>query len=301
GVLGIECDVMPATLYLKLTKLFGDFSIVDMSGIIFHQRMEKDESEIAAIRKACEIMDAGHHRVMETLVPGMTEIELAAEVEYAHRRAGHEGILAMRNFDFYISRGPLCSGDNLFKVSGFSNTITGVGASPAVPAGPSHRKINTGDLVIVDIPTCWKGYHSDQTRTYVLGDPSNEIRDLFQKLRMICDSAVSFLKDGVTSRELFETARKTAEELGVGEYFLGLDPRKGNFIGHGIGLDANEPPVLFDHSDFPLRKDYVLTIEIHLTHPDHGAVKLEDVVRVRENDCERLTLTPRELFGVQVH
>lgn len=151
GVLGLEMDVMPAALYLKLVKVFAAFSIQDVSGMIFQQRMEKDETEIAAIRKACEIMDAGHHRVMETLCPGMTEIELAAEVEYAHRRAGHEGVLSMRNFDFYISRGPLCSGDNLFKVSGFSNTITGIGMSPAVPAGPSGRKINPGDLVIVDI------------------------------------------------------------------------------------------------------------------------------------------------------
>lgn len=116
---------------------------------------------------------------------------------------------------------------------------------------------------------------------------------------MISDAAMAFLKDGVTSGQLFEVARKTAEELGVAEYFLGLDPRRGNFLGHGIGLDANEPPVLFSHSKEILRQNQVLTIEIHLTHPDHGAVKLEDVVRVRKDDCELLTLTPRELFVVQ--
>jgi len=229
----------------------------------------------------------------------MTELQLAAEVEYAHRREGHEGVLSMRNFDFYISRGPLSSGDNLFKVSGFADTITGIGLSAAVPAGPSHTRINNGDLIIIDIPTCYKGYHSDQTRTYFLGNPSHEVKELFKKLREISDQAILFLKEGVTCRELFESTYNKAKSLRVAEYFLGLPPRKGNFVGHGIGLDANEPPIIFHNSDFKLLKNFVLTIELHLTHPKYGAVKLEDVILVKENGCQILTITPRELFLVK--
>ena len=299
GKLGLELDVIPAELYLKIKNIFNNYELTDISKNILQQRMQKDEEEITAIRQSCRIMDAGHQRVLETLHPGMTEIQLAAEVEYAHRREGHEGILSMRHFDFYISRGPLSSGDNLFKVSGFANTITGIGLSSAVPAGPSATEINNGDLIIIDIPTCYKGYHCDQTRTYFLGDPPNEVKELFQKLRDISDQTIMFLKEGVTCREVFETAYSTSKSLGVAEYFLGLQPRKGNFVGHGIGLDANEPPIISHNSDVQLLRNFVLTIELHLTHPKHGAVKLEDVVLVKENGCDMLSITPRELFLVK--
>jgi len=298
GQLGLELDIIPAELFLKLMSIFSDFKPVNISEEIMVQRMKKDQEEIDLIRTACNIMKAGHQRVLEVLSEGMTELELAAEVEYAHRKAGHEGVLSMRNFDFYISRGPISSGENLFKVSGFSNTITGIGLSPAVPAGPSLRRIKNGDLVIIDIPTCYQGYHCDETRTYVLGKAGAEVTDLFKSLRDISDNVLAFLKDGIKCSEIFGIAYSCAGRLGVEDYFLGLAPRKGAFIGHGIGLDANEPPILFEKSDFVLRSNFVITIEIHLTHPEYGAVKLEDMVLIKENGCEILSVTERELFIV---
>lgn len=298
GRLGLELDAVPATLYLKMARAFAGFELADVSPQVLQQRMRKDPEEIEAIRRACGIMHAGHLRTLETLRPGMTELELAAEVEYAHRRGGHEGVLSMRNFDFYISRGPLSSGANLLEVSGFADTVTGVGLSPAVPAGPSHRVMAAGEVVIVDIPTCYQGYHCDQTRTYCLGEPRPQVRELFAKLLAVSDRTMDRLRAGVTCGELFEASLAAAREQGVEELFLGLEPRKGNFVGHGIGLDANEPPILSQGSDFPLLQDYALTIELHLTHPEHGAVKLEDVVLVTEDGCRMLSQTPRELFVV---
>lgn len=296
GHLGLELDVIPAQLYLKMKEIFNRYELINISDEILQQRMKKDDQEIENIQAACQIMDAGHQRVLKILHPGMTELELAAEVEYAHRRAGHEGVLSMRNFDFYISRGPLSSGKNLFKTSGFANTITGVGLSPAIPAGPSNSKINYGDLIIIDIPTCYNGYHCDQTRTYFLGNPSHAIKALFTKLKAIFNTAISTLRAGITCRQLFEATYQKAQSLGVAQYFLGLEPRKGDFVGHGIGLDANEPPIIFYNSEIELLKNFVVTIELHLTHPEHGAVKLEDVVLIKENCCQILTITPRELF-----
>lgn len=296
--LGLEMDIVPTELFLKITGIFGGFQPVDVSGAIMAQRMQKDPGEVDLVRTACRIMKAGHDRVLEVLSEGLTELDLAAEVEFAHRKAGHEGILSFRNFDFYISRGPLSSGENLFKVSGFTNTITGTGLSPAVPAGPSGRKIKWGDLVVVDIPTCYHGYHCDETRTYVLGPANPPVADLFEALREISDTVIASLRDGVTCGEIFDAAYAHAQKLGVAEYFLGLPPRKANFVGHGIGLDANEPPVLFQDSSFILRSNFVLTVEIHLTHSQHGAVKLEDVVLVKENGAEILSVTPRDLFSI---
>jgi len=298
GKLGLETDIIPAELFFKIRQIFIDYSPVNISEEILMQRMTKDEEEIGFIKTACNIMKTGHERVFEVLSEGITELELAAEIEYAHRKAGHEGVLSMRNFDFYISRGPLSSGENLFKVSGFANTITGIGLSPAIPAGPSLKKIRCGDTIIVDIPTCYRGYHCDETRTYVLGELAPEVGSLFASLREISDNVLFSLKEGVKCSDLFGTAYTSACRLGVNDYFLGLDPRKANFIGHGIGLDANEPPVLFAQSDFVLRKNFVITIEIHLTHPQYGAVKLEDMVLIKENGHEILSVTKRDLFVI---
>lgn len=98
-------------------------------------------------------MDAGHKAVLSTLIEGVSELEVAAAVENAHRLAGHEGIFFIRQPDIFMSRGPISSGPSFFGTSGVVYTISGVGVSPSVPAGPSKRKIVGGDLVMVDIPT----------------------------------------------------------------------------------------------------------------------------------------------------
>lgn len=295
GRLGFELDVIPATLYLRLVDIFSGYTLVNLTDCILEQRMIKDAEEIEKIRTACRIEAKGYYRVLEVLREGMTELELAAEVEDAHRRAGHEGVFAMRNFDFFMSRGPLSSGENLFRVSGFANTITGVGLSPAVPAGPSLRQIKQGDTVIIDIPTCYQGYHCDETRTFVLGKASPEVRSLYSALLEISERAAAALKAGCRIQEVFNAALSCAEKLGVADYFLGLPPNRANFIGHGIGLELNEPPVLFANANFELAENMVTTIEIHLTHPRYGAVKLEDTVLVKSGGCEFLSVTPREL------
>lgn len=301
GRLGIEQDIIPAALYLKIKSIFSEFSLEDISGLIFNQRMQKDADEMEAIKQACCIMDIGHKRTLAVLKPGITELELAAEIECAHRKSGHEGVLSMRHFDFYISRGPLSAGNNLFKVSGFANTVTGVGLSAAVPAGPSYSAVRKGDLVITDIPTCYKGYHCDQTRTYAAGKPRAGAADLFRKLKEISDRTMETIKAGVFCGQVYDAAVRAASRLGVSEYFLGLPPRKAGFVGHGIGLDANEPPILSHGSEIVLKKDYVLTIEMHLTHPEYGVVKLEDMIRVVKNGFRLMSVTPRTLFAVDRH
>lgn len=298
GRLGLELDAIPAAMYLRIMNIFSDFEAINLSDEILKQRMVKDMEEIELIRSACRIAKKGHERVLQVLREGITELELAAEVEDAHRKAGHEGVFAMRNFDFFMSRGPLSSGENLFRVSGFANTITGVGLSAAMPAGPSRRRIKKGDTVIIDIPTCYQGYHCDETRTFTLGKAIREVKALYSALREISDQAISTLKSGTRTKEVYHAAYSCAHRLGVADYFLGLPPNKANFVGHGIGLELNEPPVLFANSDFELPNNLVTTVEIHLTHPQYGAVKLEDTVLVKDTGCEFLSPTPRELFEV---
>jgi Xaa-Pro aminopeptidase len=183
--IGVEMDILSARQFDKFKKIFHDGEFTDISPMVLRQRKKKDESEVERIKRACQTIDAGHKAILSVLKEGITELELAAAVESAHRLAGHEGIFFVRQPDFFMSRGPIASGSNLFRISGVVYTITGVGLSPSVPAGPSRREISPGDLVIVDIPTLVDGYHADQTRTYILGKASNKIKTFYKRDRRL--------------------------------------------------------------------------------------------------------------------
>jgi len=242
-------------------------------------------------------MDMGHKAVLSTLKEGCTELELAAAVENAHRLAGHEGIFFMRQPDFFMSRGPISSGPNLSKFSGVVYSITGVGLSPAVPAGPSRRNISKGDLVVVDIPTLVKGYHADQTRTYILGMASKKVQNMYDYMREIADHLIENICPGMKCSEIFQMAVDKAEVRKVADAFLNFGGgKKSHMIGHGIGLECTEPPIIskYDHSE--VSENYVMGLEMHMYRKDVGVVKVEDVILITNSGNEILTKSPRHLF-----
>jgi Xaa-Pro aminopeptidase len=154
-----------------------------------------------------------------------------------------------------MSRGPISSGPNLFKISGVVYTITGMGLSSSVPAGPSRRSISSGDVVIVDIPTLVDGYHADQTRSYILGKADEKIETLYSHLKEIADYLIQAIKPGLKCSEIYQMAIEKSKELKVTDVFLNLGKgRKSRMIGHGIGLELNEPPIfsMSDDSDLNL-------------------------------------------------
>ncbi|MEQ8200587.1 MAG: Xaa-Pro peptidase family protein [Syntrophomonadaceae bacterium] len=298
GTMGLETDIISADLFLRIQGLFPAFAPAALSSEILRQRMIKDPEEIELTRTACAIMQAGHDRIFEVMKAGMTELELAAQIEHAQRRAGHAGVCSMRMADFHMGPGILASGENLYTTTGLSDTITGVGLSPAVAAGASLRRLQPGDLIMADIPTCYRGYHCDESRTYVLGEPRPGVRALQDSLRGIVDAVLLELRPGVRCSHLFATACDCARRLGVGEYFLKLSDRRSNLIGHGVGLEVNELPVLEADSELEMQANMITTIEMHLTHPDHGVIKTEFMVLITPDGYERLSVKGCELFVV---
>jgi len=295
-----ELDILPAAQFFEFQKIFSGCEFVDISPLVLEQRKKKDPSEINRIKEACEAIHEGHKAVLSNLREGITELEISAAVENAHRLAGHEGIFFMRQPDFFMSRGPIASGPNLSRFSGVVYSVTGVGLSPAVPAGPSRRSISKGDLVVIDIPTMVKGYHSDQTRAYVLGKAGIEVREMYDSLKEIADHLIKNIRPGVKCNEIFQMAVDKAEELKAADAFLNFGGgKKSHMIGHGIGLECTEPPIIskYDHSE--LSEDFVIALEMHMFREDVGVVKLEDVILIRHNGNELLTKSPRRLFEIQ--
>jgi Xaa-Pro aminopeptidase len=300
GRIGTELDLLPANRFLEFSRIFNGFEIVDISPLVLTQRKRKEASEIKAIKKACSTIHRGHERALSVLKEGITELELAAAVEDAHRLAGHEGTFFVRQPDFFMSRGPLASGPNLYQISGLVYSITGIGLSASVPIGPSRRMIEKGDLVIVDIPVLVEGYHADQTRTYIIGKAKDQTKRLFQSLKEIADHLINHIRPGMKCSDIYKMALDKAEELQVNKSFLNFGSgHKSNMVGHGVGLEVNEPPVLanYDHSE--ISDGFVFTLEMHMMDDKFGVMKLEDMVLIGEEKNELLTVTPRELFEIE--
>lgn len=297
--IGTELDVLPANRFLEFREIFKGFKIVDVSRLILNQRKKKDAFEIKAIKKACTTIHKGHERVLSVLKEGTTELELAAAVEDAHRLAGHEGIFFIRQPDFFMSRGPLASGPNLYQISGVLYSITGIGLSASVPVGPSRRKIKKGDSIVVDIPVLVEGYHADQTRTYIVGKAKDGAKELFQSLKEVANHLIDHITPRMKCSEIYKMAMRKAEELQVGKPFLNFgNGRKSKIIGHGVGLEINEPPILSEYDHSTISDGFVLALDMHMMDEKFGVVKLEDMIQIGEKN-KLLTKTPREFFEIE--
>ncbi len=296
GTIALELDIIPAKFYLNLKKTLPDFNFVDISPLILEQRMIKDEKEIKYLKKSCEQVEKAQARAREAIRKGMTELELATEVEAELRRNGHEGHIYYRRFDAFLHYGTLSSGRNLYKITGFAFVVTGVGLSNAFPHGASKRIIREGDLIVIDLGGFHHGYYSDHARTYVVRKANRKQLQVFNELKEIREEILSNLREGIGAEELYRIALKKALKTNYGEYFQGYGENKGKFIGHGLGLEMDEPPVIGSKEKTELRANMAITVELNTIIPKWGAVKLEDTLLVKKDGYELLTKTEPELF-----
>lgn len=295
-----ELDTITVKQFRQLERAYPNCEFVNVSPLILEQRRKKESEEIHILRKACISIHNGHKAVLSELREGLTELELAAAAENAHRLAGHEGTFFIRMPDFFMSHGPISSGINLLKKSGVLHSISGIGLSASVPVGPSRKFISRGEPIIIDIPTHVEGYHADQARTYVIGEASDTIRSMYITMKDMADSLISYLKPGLKCSDLYRLAMDMAKEMGCAEQFLSFGKgRKSRLIGHGIGLEVNEPPTLSEYDQSIIEENNVITLELHMMDDHAGVVKLEDMIVIREKGNEILTISPRDLVEIK--
>lgn len=296
GPLGMELDVLPYALAARAQARFG--AIADCSEALWAVRAVKDADELSAMRESVALFDGLHEAMVEHLRPGITELELAAELGRALRRAGHDGVVWQHRWDAKLAmEGHVVSGENLSAMSRGPMTVTGVGLAEAFPMGASRRKIRHGDTVLVDLGLNKAGYHGDMARCYAVGEASEQMQRLAAICRELEDVAVDAIRPGVAAGSVYDAARSAADRLGVLDTFQGGGP----YIGHAIGLELDEPPVLGPGVSTPLQEGMVLTVEPKLISPAFGAINIEDDVVVTASGCEILGDLPRALFVVDEH
>lgn len=297
GILGADLDVMPAHLYRRMREALPAWEVEDISPLVLAQRMIKDASEIRATEGAAAVADAGHVVLSSILRPGLSELELAAEVEAALRRAGHEGYQPLR---YPGARGGgvlLMSGENLNIRGGHGLVVTGAGLSPGTPYGPSRRVVRPGDLVVLDIGSTYDGYTADESRTYVVGRATAAQEALFEAALATEEAVLSALRPGVSVAEVYAAAEAVVVRGSPPHFPPGRLSLPG-FVGHGLGLEIDEPPVLWPREETPLVPGMVLALEVEVSASADGLMaKVEDTVVVEADGPRLLTHASRRLVS----
>ncbi len=251
-------DFLNLQTYLALKKdLSAELS--DRAEVITRQRRTKDDEEVSLISRACEIADAGMKAAIESIRPGATEYEVAAEAEYAMRKHGSAGTA----FETLVASGPR---------SAFPHGVSG------------ERAVRDGELVTVDLGATWRGYCSDITRTVIVGKPSAKDTRMMRKVKEAHDIVLKELHAGVEGAKM-DTLARTALGPSLKPYFV-------HGLGHGVGLNIHEAPTLSQSSKDVLEAGNVVTDEPGVYIHGHGGVRTEDTVLVLKDGCRKLTSSP---------
>lgn len=296
--IGLTLDVASYVTVTRLQKLFPNAEVADLSWDIRMLRASKSPAEIAIQAHAGEIMARVPEIVKDGFRPGMTELELSAILEHYLRLSGH-GIIRFRREGIEVALfGVLSSGVNSLAGTKFDGICAGVGVSPGAPYGAGLDPIPQGAPVILDFALVLDGYHVDQTRMMCWGEPSDEVLRAYDAMLRVEDAITGMLCPGMAWEDIYNDAVALAGELGYADTFMGTGTERVKFVGHGVGLELDEPPYLAPGMSEPLAEGMVIAIEPKVALPGIGVVGIEDTVVITQGVAQRLTTCPIDLIVV---
>ena len=295
--IGLELDVLPFNNYARVKAALGDAEFVDISEEIKQVRSVKSKFEVRLLRGAARILDAGIGSVPDHLREGMAEIELASKIEAEMRSLGHQGTVRFRRFNHDLPLGHLMAGPNAAYPSYVASPTGGVGPSLLQPQGPGFRKIRRNEPILVDYGGVYNGYIADETRIFSIGRLPKELEDAHEAALKVERWIAESLRPGNSGREVYEISEARGEELGYKDNLGGPAGSKCGFVGHGVGLEIDEPPVLgpVDHEILP---NMTVAVEPKMIYPGVGVVGIEDTFLTTDSGPTRLTRLPQEIWRI---
>lgn len=294
--IGFTLDTISYASVNRWQQLFPGATIADLSWEIRSLRLVKSEAEIEIQVKAGEIMARLPEVVKSGFRPGMSELDLSAVIEKYMRENGHTGLVRCRREGIEIGLGVCSAGINSLAGSKFDGVCTGIGTTPAVSFGAGRDPIPKGAPVTLDYAFNLDGYHIDQTRMFCWGEPSEQVIKAYQVMVAIEQSIFELLQPGATWEKAYQRAVQLAEENGYTKEFMGLGAEKVRFVGHGIGLELDEPPFIAPKMEQCLAENMVVAIEPKLAIAGIGVVGIEDTVVIKRAGLQLLTTCPKEII-----
>jgi len=239
---------------------------VPLTDTVEKLRMVKNAAELAVLEKGAAQLDQAFFHLLSLIRPGMSERQLALELEIYLLRAGAEE----RSFKFIVASGP----------------------RGALPHGAASEKVMAaGEMVTIDFGAVFDGYATDMTRTVCLGQPDQRQSEIYELVKAAQAAAAAAVGPKKKTKEIDSVARDIIDKAGYGEYF-------GHGLGHGIGLETHEAPTLNRRSETVLEPGMVVTIEPGVYLPGQGGVRIEDMVQVTIEGVRSMTTSTRELITI---
>ena len=265
--LGFEAAYLSFKQFSHLQKLFKSIQLVATENILERITLARLPHEVDYTRKACEISRAAWEAVLPCLRPGVSELDVAAEISYQCKKRGAER--------------------DAFE------PIVASGWRSALPHGTASRKtLQRGDLVVIDFGCCYSGFNSDITRTVCIGKPTPEQRRMYEAVKEAQQRALDALQAGMKAVDLDQVAREHLKSAGYDKAFS-------HSLGHGLGLEVHSKPKIGPKSKDTIPADSIITVEPGVYIPEIGGVRIEDDVFVSSWGPEILTRIDRELLVIE--
>ncbi len=261
--LGFEARTISFDQFEKYKEKLN-VELVGTRDLIAGLRVIKNRDELEKIKKAVEITDLAFRHICDYIKPGLSEREVALELEFFMKKNGGQ----KNSFEFIVASGKRSS----------------------LPHGvATDKKLEMGDFITMDFGTIYKGYCSDMTRTVILGEPTRKQRKIYEIVLKAQLEVIDKIKAGLTGKEADALARDIIAEAGYKERF-------GHSLGHGLGIEVHESPRVSYKNDDNLKPGMVVTDEPGIYIPDWGGVRIEDDLIITEEGCQVLNSSPKELI-----
>ena len=294
AVLGLELDVTPYGIVERLMKVFAGAKIANGSVIMRQARAVTTDFEIGKIRESGVHHDMAYSRIPRIYKGGMTDVELQVEIERVLRNEGCLGLFRVSGGSMELFMGNLLTGDNADNPTPYDFAMGGAGLDASLPVGCNGSEIVPGLTVMVDMCGNFTGYMTDMTRVFYVGRLDDTARKAHELSIAIHYRLAKEFHAGCEAKKMYEVAVAMVEEAGLSDYFMG-HTQKAGFIGHGVGIEVNELPVLAPRSRDVLEEGNVIAIEPKFVIPHVGAVGIENTYLVRKDGLECLTKSPEDI------
>lgn len=293
----LEADELTYSDYTRLQSIFQPQTTGNATALLRQIRRVKTPWEIEQTRLCARRHEAVYQEIPACFRPGMTDLEFQYEIELRMRKHGSLGLFRAfgPNMDIYM--GSILAGPNAETPSPFDFALGGGGMDASCPLGANGTPLEEGMAIMVDMAGNYTPYMTDMTRVYSVGKLRDEAYRAHEVSRRIHQETEAAARPGVACADLYQLALRIVEEEGLASYFMGTK-QQAKFVGHGVGLQINELPVLTPRSKEILKENMIFALEPKFVLPGIGAVGVENTYLVTAQGCEKLTHAPEEIINL---
>ncbi len=294
----LEGDSMSHTEWLRYEAIFHPAKAINGTPAIQKARSVKTDAELDMIRRSGQLHAAVYSKVPELYRTGMTDLELSIEIERELRRAGNLGIFRVFGQSMEIFMGSILAGENACEPSPYDFGLGGKGLHPSIPVGADNSVLQQGTSLMVDMGGNFTGYMTDMTRTFSIGRLPEKAYHAHQVALDIQDEIARMACPGVVCEDIYNKSLEMAKRSGLEDCFMG-HRQQARFVGHGVGIEVNEQPVLGARSRVELEPGMVLAVEPKFVIEGVGAVGIENTFVVTAKGGEKLTILEEGIIDLE--